>query len=280
MTSHKPKIPQSLISILESCQNEDRDQHHFPPTEVFSETWMLRLVLDALENLEKTVGVPETHPLKFCKGAKWYSEARLISPFRPTTKRDPLGESSTCADGVIGHFGFDQDRKAKLNLTPEASQFIVVEAKMFSNLSSRTTHALKYDQAARTVACMATIMLESKISLDTRKSRDFSVGFFVVAPSLEKRNRNTNLETCLEPSSIRSAVNNRIAGYEKASREADVRRPKQWEEQFLQLVDHLVKNNRLRVLDWDRDIIQPIADIDKKIGEELHQFYKHCLNFA
>jgi hypothetical protein len=93
----------------------------------------------------------------------------------------------------------------------------------------------------------------------------------------QQRKRNTNLEACLEPDSIRSAVKKRIEGYERASRDNDVLRLKQWEEQLFLLVDHLIQNDRLRVLDWEKEIIQPIADIHDATGTMLFRFYERCL---
>ena len=281
MTSHEiSEIPQSLISILKSCQSEDRELHHFPPTEIFNEGWMLRLVLDALENLEKSVGVADTHPLKFCKGAKWYSEARLSSPFLrkpkkdlPSKGKDTLGEGYTNADGVIGHFTFREGTKAGLKLNKKGEgtrQFIVVEAKMNSNLSSGTTNAPGYNQAARNVACMAETIRLSGTSLDDLKS----VGFFVVTAK-----QDTKLADCLKPKSIRDAVNERINSYESASRK-EARDLSEWKTQyFLPLVDRLENEKRLSVLTW-KQIIDPIADIDQAKGNELRQFYEYCLKYA
>jgi hypothetical protein len=270
-------IPDRLIAMLQSAESKDRDSHHFPPTEVFNERWMLRLVFDALEHLEKTVGVSDAHPLKFSNGSKWYSEARLRSPFRPRSKKDPLGESSTQADGVIGHFELHEDTKSRFQLMDGASQFTVIEAKIFSNLSSRTTNASGYNQAARTIACMADAIKPNMIGALE------SVGFFVAAPSLEKRRArkpNTNLEACLEPDSLRLAIRKRIETYEKTSRREDVEQLQKWERDFHDLVGHLHNTKRLRVLDWERDIIDPIADIDKKTGQELREFYRCCLDYA
>jgi hypothetical protein len=67
-------IPQRFFRILSSCETEATS--HFPATEVFNEGWMLRLVLDAAESLANF-----DHPLRFLDRAKWYSEARLNSPF-------------------------------------------------------------------------------------------------------------------------------------------------------------------------------------------------------
>src|SRR5258708_23252206 len=116
-------IPQRFFRILSSCEIESTS--HFPATEVFNEGWMLRLVLDAAESLANF-----GHPLRFLDRAKWYSEARLSSPFRSRLKLDPLGEGFTNADAVIGHFDFRPSTKAGLRLSSDASQFVVVEAKI------------------------------------------------------------------------------------------------------------------------------------------------------
>lgn len=274
-------IPESLFTILRSSESKDDNRNYFPPTEVFNEGWMLRLVLYALQ----TVDVPG-HPLKFLDNdATWYSEARLISPFLRKPKKDlpggntdTLGEGYTNADGVIGHFGFDPNHKAKLELRPGTRQFIVVEAKMFSNLSSGTTHAPGYNQAARTVACMAKTIELSGIPLDNLDS----VGFFVVAPNREMRKQrkpNTNLEICITSDSIRSVVSKRIEGYETPSRK-EAGKLRKWEKQYCSpLVDRPEKDKRLSVLSWEQ-IIKDIADIDPAKGEELLQFYQSCLKYA
>ena len=71
-----------------------------PPTELFNEGWMLRLVLDWLDRNRQV-----EHPLSFRAGARWYSEALLPSRFLPKTRGDSRAESFTHADGILGHFG-------------------------------------------------------------------------------------------------------------------------------------------------------------------------------
>jgi hypothetical protein len=262
-------VPNSLIEILKTCESNGNGQQRFPPTEVFNEGWMLRLLLDALQ----TVDVRD--PLGFLEGAMWYSEARLSSPFCPTKRQDPLGESFTHADGIIGNFEFRKKTKTGFKLTDGARQFIVLEAKMFSNLSCGTKNALGYNQAARNVACMAKTIEQSGIRLDDFKS----VGFFVLAPNREmraRRKRNTNLETCLQPVSIRSAVSKRIESY-PPEKQDELRL---WEKQyFLPLVNRLESEHQLKVLSWE-EIIESIAVKNKVTGEVLHQFYDQCLKYA
>ena len=71
-----------------------------PPTELYNEGWMLRLVLDWFDRNRQA----EQHELGFEPGATWYSEALLPSRFLPLVRGDSLAESFTHADGVIGHF--------------------------------------------------------------------------------------------------------------------------------------------------------------------------------
>jgi hypothetical protein len=122
---------------------------HFPPTLVYDEGWLLRLVLDSLDRFP----VPE-QTLAPTAGATWYSEALLPSPFEARRRGDSLAESRTHADAAIGHILVGAGGKADVSLRDGATQLIVVEAKLFSPLSAGTKNAPGYGQAARTIACM------------------------------------------------------------------------------------------------------------------------------
>lgn len=261
-------IPDRLLELLRTSENTETSR--FPPTEVFNEGWMLRLTLDAVQRLGLT-----GHPFSFHAQATWFSEALLSSPFRPRQRPDDLAEGFTNADAVIGHFVFRPDTATGLRLLPDGRQFVVIEAKMFSNLSTRTTNAPAYDQAARNVACMAETIRQSG-----KKVSEFDdLGFLVVAPAREQRGRpDTNLEACMDPGSIKSAVRRRISRYEAKSR-PEAKELKEWEESvFLPLVDRLVEMRRLAVLSWE-DCFEAIAKVDTKAGRELGQFYRRCLEF-
>jgi predicted type IV restriction endonuclease len=55
---------------------------------------------------------------------------------------------------VIGHFNIGKDGRGDFTLKPDATHFVVLEAKMFSKLSAGTTRASYYNQAARYVGCI------------------------------------------------------------------------------------------------------------------------------
>jgi hypothetical protein len=221
-------------------------------------------------------GAPGVAPLRFESGGRWYSEARLGSPFKPRWRGDPLGEAYTNADGVVGHFEFRPETETGLTISSDATQFVVIEAKMFSGLSAGTKNAPTYNQAARNVACMAQAIAQSGRRLD-----DFtSLAFFVVAPTRARRPPSRNgIEQFLEPKSIKSAVRDRIAAYETGNR-TEATDLKAWEQHwFLPLVDRLADTGALRLLAWE-DCIEAVTSAQPGAGADLSAFYDRCLALA
>jgi hypothetical protein len=176
----------------------------------------------------------------------------------------------------VGQFDFEPATKSGLRLSPGAKQFVVVEAKMFSNLSVGTKNAPAHNQAVRNVACMA-----AAIQRSGQEIKEFeSLGFFVVAPLPGRRKAGiSNLESCLEPESLRAAVAQRISSYEAMNRR-EATELRDWEEKHFQpLINHMCANGRLGVLSWD-DSIAAIRNADAGAGEDLQRFYDRCLSFA
>ena len=136
-----------IMNMLQTC---DTDHGVLPPTEVFNEGWMLRLILDWFSRQPTS-----EHKLSFEEGARWYSEILLPPPFLPRFQKDPQAESYTHADGVIGHFSMGRSGKGDIDLHPDATQLVVIEAKFFTSLSKGIRNFKNYDQAARTTACIA-----------------------------------------------------------------------------------------------------------------------------
>ena len=163
---------------------------------------MLRLILDWVQQ-----HVPGGHPLAFLPDAHWYSEALLWSPFLARWRGDKLAETCTHADGVIGHFNVGRTSKGGLTLPDGAAQLVVVEAKMSSKLSSGTKRAPGYDQAARTVACIA----ETLKRADIEPRRMERLAFFVAAP-LEQINSGV-FGDIVTKDSVRRRVQDRVDAY-------------------------------------------------------------------
>jgi hypothetical protein len=246
-----------ITNMLRTC---DREHGVLPPTEVYNEAWMLRLTLDWFSRQSTS-----DHQLSFEKDARWYSEIRLPSQFLPRFQTDPRAESHTHADGVIGHFSVGGAGKSDIDLLPNATQLVVIEAKIFSKLSKGIKNFKNYDQAARTVACMA-----ETLSIGKRKINDLSrLAFYVVAPERQLKFEPT-FQTFLQKDSIRIKVRKRIKAY---SDPIDAENKNGWlETWFLPALERI----EIQCLTWE-EIIAYIQSNDRRNGDALLEFYEKCL---
>jgi hypothetical protein len=243
-----------LKSFLNLLPNIDHDLPNFPPTILYNEGWLLRLVVDWFS----TSGITD-HPLSFSKDGHWFSEARLPSAFLPRFRGDPLAESHTNADGVIGHFMIGSTGKTDLALTQDATHFVVLEAKLYSGLSKGVKHAKYYDQAARNVACMTEIL-----SRADRKSNTFSqLGFYVLAPKDQIKSR--TFSSHLDKQSIKEKVERRVSSFmgERDDWFND------WFKPTLEIID-------ISSISWEATL-DTITEEDSEIGGSLFEYYSLCL---
>jgi hypothetical protein len=241
----------TVREILDRCGT---DTSVMPPTELYNEGWMLRLLLDWFD---KHRG--HHHALSFEPGAVWYSEALLPSKFLHTFRGDPLAESFTHADGVIGHFRVQSGVRGDATLTEYPTQFVVAEAKLGSPLSVGTKNAPFYDQAARNVACMAHMLASVGMPATSMKR----LAFLVLAP--EAQAKSGIFADLLTKESIHAKVSQRVAAY---SGKHDV-----WLEQvfnpFLERID-------IACLTWEQVLSEIPASADNSY---LAAFYAQCLRF-
>jgi len=223
---------------------------------LYNEDWLLRLVVDWFSNSKIS-----DHHLSFPKDGHWFSEARLPSAFLPRFKGDPLAESHTNADGVIGHFVIGSTGKTDLELIPDATHFVVLEAKLYSGLSKGVTNAKYYDQAARNVACIADVLKRAD-----RNPKSFTqLGFFVLAPKDQIKSRTFSRH--LDKQSIKDKVNRRIKPYDRELDEWF----KEWFTPTLEVIE-------IHSISWEA-ILDIISKRDLKIGDSLKEYYSHCLTF-
>ena len=227
---------------------------NFPPTLIYNEGWMLRLILDWFSR--NTI---PNHPLAFQTDALWFSEALLPSPFHARHRADIRAEARTHADGVVGHFAIGSAAKADAILLPNAKQLLVIEAMMSSALSAGTRNAPTYDQAARNVACIAEMHRRA-----SRSPADMtSIGFFVLAPgSFIKAGV---FAPKLEKRAIELAV--------KARAEAFKAELPTWLDDWF---NPSLKAMRIGALSWE-DLLVQIEDRDKASSSVLRAFYAQCL---
>ena len=242
-----------IRAMLESCA---RESPLFPPTLLYNEGWMLRLVLDWFS----THRVPD-HPLNFSENARWFSEALLPSAFLARHRGDRLAESWTHADGVVGHFRVGDRSKAGLSLLPRATQFVVLEAKMFSGLSPGVTNAHYFDQAARNVACIAELFHRANLPPQTASQ----VGFYVVAPHSQiERGVFDEVMNC---DSIQRKVKRRVQEY--------VGGRDQWYAEWFQPT---CQKAEVETISWE-ELIAIIGEQEPTSAVSIEAFYRRCVEF-
>jgi len=235
----------------------DSEARHFPPTDLYNEGWMLRLVLDWFahnRNLEHELGCPE--------GSDWYSEALLPSQFLARSRGDKLAESWTHADGVIGQFLIGEIGVGGLSLPQSAHHFVVTEAKMFSKLSAGVTNARYYNQAARNVACIAEVL-----RLAEAQPASFSnLGFYVLAP--RSRIDEGVFSKYMDKQSVHDIVKRRVSEYN------DSKKVDWFQNAFRPLLERIT----IREISWE-EVLAFISDSDPEYAVEMQNFYAKCLKY-
>jgi len=242
-----------IKAMLEACE---AGEPSFPPNVLFNESWLLRLILDWFEHHGG-----DRYPMSPLPGARWFSEAWLPSAFLPRYRGDRLAESRTHADGVIGHFKVGNPGTAGLSLLPDARQFVVIEGKLFNRLSVGVKNAPYFDQAARSVACVAEVL--RRAGREQEEMDD--LGVVVIAPQARVDDGIFAWDTTAD--AIRRKVRRRVEDY--AGERDDWFRG--WFEPTLRRVD-------IRCLSWE-DVIDVIAFHSPVSGQLIDSFYGKCLEF-
>ena len=244
--------------ILEILEKADKRDTNIPPTLLYNEGWMLRTVLQQIK--EKRINHPD---LTFTDdGINWYSEALLPTPFSARMKGDKLCETRTHADGVVGKFNIE--KKGDLILNDLCNFFYVIEAKMYSKLSTGTKNAKNFNQAARTVACIAQLIYNKQKPVQIYYFK--KLAFYVLLPEEQIKNEPTFKEFT-DKENIKHTIISRMSLYP------------------------LNDNNKKGIFDWlDVNLDNYITKIDIKLitwedliensrDSTLEEFYDKCKHF-
>jgi hypothetical protein len=242
---------EQVARLLARCGQTDSV---LPPTTLFNEGWMLRLVLDWAVQHRSSIKA-----LSFAEGSIWYSEALLASRFRPRRRGDTAAEGFTHADAVIGHFRLRPGGRGDVELLSTAQQLIVVEAKMASGLSAGTKYAREFNQAARSVACVAYLVSQSGID----PSRLANLGFVLVAPAT--RIAEGVFSSALEKEAMCEVVARRAEAFDAAASD--------WCKRHLNPV---IERCSIALVSWET-VLSDLSAVDSGAGERLTEFYESCL---
>ena len=245
-------LMQRIRALLERA---DGDSPVFPPTLLFNENWLLRIVLDWFSGHREVDSAVASW-----ERAQWFSEALLPSAFLPRCRGDRLAESWTHADGVVGHFQIGSVGRGDLTLLQDARQFVVIEGKMLSRLSSGVKNVPYFDQAARNVACMAEVLRRGRRS----PSMLGRLAFYVVAPEIQI---SRGAFPGVNQESIRRKVQRRVREYQGERDEWH----REW---FSPTAEHIV----VGCLSWE-SIIEEIGRIDAADAKAPRDFYGACLKY-
>jgi len=104
-------FPEALVKIFHNVYSE---HPKYPPTDIFKEGWMLRILLETHVRESICLPVPKY------TDADWFSEAQLHTPFRERYQGDTLFEKRTHCDGIIGHYQIQPNTKTGILLRPDA----------------------------------------------------------------------------------------------------------------------------------------------------------------
>lgn len=225
-----------------------------PPTELYNEGWLLRIALDWFS----TDG-PSDSQFSLSPGATWYSEGRLASPFLARFRGDKKAEGFTHADGTIGHFSVSPGDRSEIVPTADATQLVVIEAKLGSPLSPRITNAPRYDQAARTAACL--VHIASKAEVEPSSLTHY--GFYVVAPQAQISA--DVFESLVTKESIEEKVRQRAVQFGGGATE--------WVDKIFMPYFAALK---IGLVSWEQIIAEMGAG---SFPEEYGRFYEMCCHF-
>lgn len=244
-----------ISNILKNAHDEMKT--NIPPTLIYNEGWMLRLVKKWFQNNPNA-----NHKLAIPEDCSWYSEALLPSPFLFSPPGTKIAEGYTHADGVAGKFDIGLKNKGELSLKPNCDYFYVAEAKMYSSLSTGTTNAPNYNQAARNVACIADIIVRGGLTNQSFKK----LGFYVLLP--EDHPDMESIKEIMQRENIIAAIKDRLIKFQE---------PYDKKPSSINWLGQNLNNFVNNTLDIDIITWKEIVDFINDDG--LNDFYEHCKNF-
>jgi hypothetical protein len=162
---------------------------------------------------------------------------------------------------VIGHFNIGKDGRGDFTLKPDATHFVVLEAKMFSKLSAGTTRATYYNQVARYVGCIA----EALKRADRKPEELKSLRFILLAP--KSQIERGLFKKYMTHEHIKITVERRVNEYDA---------PK--EDWFINWFQSTIEKIDIATLPWE-SVITTVLENDQIFGAHLQEFYKNCLSY-
>ena len=257
-----PTMYQAVEKLMHCCD----EISPIARSEVFNETWMLRLTLALLHDYTDVFSIEEgkktiMEDIQKAVRKRWISEGGLHPAFE--------NEGATWADAVVGDVDLGEEMKREIVVNTKnqpITGIIVIEAKIGSKLSEGITHEKKnYNQAARNIACLARLVHNEGEELIS-KSR-----FFVFGPTKKVK----NWKGCQDNQKLFGGKSNEES---TLLRQIEGRAKEFGDESFFDAVKEVFK--RSAVISWE-DVINSMQN--EKQYENLKllaQFYCRVLHEA
>lgn len=255
-----------LDIVTEMLRGLNHSDRLFPATELYSETWMLRILssiyLSPSQNYNKLRSNHLDILLPLDMDVRFFSEGLMETKFTKGNLGPGPNEQRTHADGIFGHIVIDDKTIAGIKMKDDANQFVVIEAKMGSKLSKGTTRAKYWDQTSRIVACIARYM-----EITGRSPKSFrKLGFVILAP--ESNINKGYFNDALNRERLKGNIKRRCIEYDNTIL-------LDW---FNDWVEPLIGVIRLELISWESAItIASILKPDKY--PILEQFYNLCKKY-
>jgi len=219
------------------------------PTIIYNEGWMVRLLVE--ESILTGIKVKD---LDFSEMKNWTSESKISSPFEGADlKKDGKNETKTQADIVLGDFPdlkFGEKGGSEVKAEKNAKILGIIEAKMGSSLSTGIQKAKEYNQASRSICCLAHA---------TKESPECEIFFAIVAPETKIKNPKSKFD---------EQIRNTETEIENRFMETGV--------PYTSEMKNKVKNCKKRIITFE-EWINKIVDNDVK--KELNEFYDKCIDY-
>jgi len=247
----------TIMEVYESIFSENNKMGNLLPTELYNETWMLRLVLYWFAKDENKGETFANIPISINTDSNWFSEGRLGTVFKD--------EKYTHADGIYGNIIIGDNGYSDVKLTPGCKQFVVTESKMFSKFSPRITKHSNYNQAARNIVCMCHIAKNAIHELD-------DIAFYTLLPQSQIYGEPTFIEF-----TNRDHISETVLGRIEKHKDDIIEYEKLltwYERDFTPFCDKL----KVELISWDK-IIETVCSNDLNYGKMLEDYYDKCKTY-
>jgi uncharacterized protein (DUF433 family) len=240
----------------------------FPATELYGEKWMLRILssiyITQSQNYGKLGSNMPDILLPLDNEVRFFSEGQMETKFTEGNLGPGKTEGRTNADGIFGHINITDKTVTGIKLKDDATQFVVVEAKMGSKLSKGTKKAKDWDQASRIIACIARHM-----EITGRSPKSFrKIGFVILAP--ESNISKGYFDNDLNRERLKGTIKRRCVEYNNNNAIL-----LDW---FDNWVEPLMDVIRLELISWE-SAISIVSILDPNKYPILQQFYNLCKNY-